>query len=63
MLCTWFYEHPYCTDSDILFLLLLTNLLIVGLLLDKSFCQMPEMEMETQGEHAEDRLRWQEENL
>ena len=27
VLCTWFYEHPYCTDSNILFLLLLTNVL------------------------------------
>ena len=29
MLGTWFYEHPYCTDRDILFLFLLTNVLIV----------------------------------
>ena len=29
MLGTWFYEHPYCTDSDImLFLFLLTNVLL-----------------------------------
>ena len=25
-----FYEHPYCTDSNILFLFLLTNVLIVS---------------------------------
>ena len=30
MLCTWFYEHPYCTDSDILFHFLMTNVLIVS---------------------------------
>ena len=30
MLCTCFFEHPYCTDSDILFLFLLTNVLIVS---------------------------------
>ena len=29
MLGTWFYEHPNCTDSDNLFLFLLTNVLIV----------------------------------
>ena len=33
MLGTWFYEHPYCTHSGILlFLLILTNVLIVKLL-------------------------------
>ena len=31
VLGTWFYEHPYCTDRDILlFLLLLTNVLSVN---------------------------------
>ena len=30
VLGTWFYEHPYCTDSDISFLFLLTNVLIVS---------------------------------
>ena len=29
LLCTWFYERPYCTDSEILlFLFLLTNVLM-----------------------------------
>ena len=31
MVCTWFYEHPYCTNDDILFHLLRTNVLIVSL--------------------------------
>ena len=26
----WFYEHPHCTDSDILFLFILTNVLTVS---------------------------------
>ena len=30
MLCTCFYEQPNCTHNDILFLLLLTNVLIVN---------------------------------
>ena len=31
MLGTWSYEHPYCTDSDILwFIFLVTNVLIVS---------------------------------
>ena len=31
MALTWFYEHPYCTDSHLLlFLFLLTNVLIVS---------------------------------
>ena len=30
MLCSWFYEHPYCTDSDISFQLLLTKPFIVS---------------------------------
>ena len=28
VLGTWFYEHLYCTDGDILFIFLLTNVLI-----------------------------------
>ena len=30
VLDTWFYEHPYRTDSHILLLFLLTNVLIVS---------------------------------
>ena len=31
VLGTWYYEDPYCTDSDILlFLFILTNVLIVS---------------------------------
>ena len=30
VLSTWFYEHPHCTESDTLFLLLLTNGLIAS---------------------------------
>jgi hypothetical protein len=30
VLGTWFYEHLYCTDGDILFIFLLTNVLIVS---------------------------------
>ena len=35
MLGPWFNEHPDCTDRDILFLFLLTNVLIAGLFGEK----------------------------
>ena len=27
---TWFYEHPYCTESEILFNFLMTNVITVS---------------------------------
>ena len=30
VLGNWFYGHPYCTDSDTLFIFLLTTVLIVS---------------------------------
>ena len=53
MLGTWFYEYPYCTDSDILlFLFLLTNVLIVSRFGKKCLLNTLNLNVKDVGSHS-----------